>query len=205
MISLRSQEWEWRSAMNPKIEIFFEKTEKWRGESQKLRSILLGFPLGEELKWGEPCYTFQGKNVLLIGAFKEYVTLLFFKGALLADPRGILVAPGKTQAARQIRFTSLHEIAAMESVVKTYIAEAIEVEKSGIKVKLKVHSDYTIPQELQTKLDEMPALKRAFEALTPGRQRAYMFHISKPKQAKTRESRVKDCIPLILNGKGLND
>jgi len=191
--------------MNPKVEIFFEKTEKWRAESQKLRTILLGFPLGEELKWGEPCYTFQGKNIVLIGAFKEYVTLLFFKGALLADPRGILVAPGKTQAARQIRFTSLREITALESVVKTYIAEAIEAEKAGLKIKLKAHSDYTIPQELQTKLDAMPSLKKAFEALTPGRQRAYMFHISKPKQAKTRESRVNDCISIILAGKGLND
>ena len=191
--------------MNPKVEIFLQKTEKWQAESQKLRAILLGFPLSEELKWGEPCYTFQGKNVVLIGGFKEYCTLLFFKGALMADPRGILVAPGKTQAGRQIRFTSLREIVAMESIVKTYIAEAIEVEKSGLKVKLRAHSEYTIPEELQRKLDAVPTLKAAFEALTPGRQRAYMFHISKPKQAKTRESRVNDCISIILAGKGLND
>jgi uncharacterized protein YdeI (YjbR/CyaY-like superfamily) len=191
--------------MNRNVEIFFEKVERWRAESQKLRTILLGFPLAEELKWGEPCYTFQGKNVVLIGGFKEYCTLLFFKGALMADPRGILVAPGKTQAARQIRFTSLREIVAMQSIVKTYIAEAIEVEKAGLKVKLKAHSEYTVPQELQRKLDAMPSLKAAFEALTPGRQRAYMFHISKPKQAKTRESRVEDCMQRILDGKGLND
>ena len=191
--------------MNPKVEIFFEKAEKWRAESLKLRTILLGFPMSEELKWGEPCYTFQGKNVVLIGAFKEYVTLLFFKGALLTDPRGILVAPGKTQAARQSRFTSLREIVSMESVLKTYIAEAIEVEKAGLKVKLKAHSEYAIPPELQRKLDAMPALKKAFGALTPGRQRAYMFHISKPKQARTRESRVEQCIRRILDGKGLND
>jgi uncharacterized protein YdeI (YjbR/CyaY-like superfamily) len=191
--------------MNLKVEIFLQKTEKWQAESQKLRAILLGFPLSEELKWGEPCYTFQGKNVVLIGAFKEYCTLLFFKGALMADPRGILVAPGKTQAGRQIRFTGLREIAAMESIVKTYIAEAIEVEKAGLKVKLKTHSEYTIPEELQRKLDAIPTLKAAFEALTPGRQRAYMFHISAPKLARTRESRVEKCVQQILDGKGLND
>jgi uncharacterized protein YdeI (YjbR/CyaY-like superfamily) len=191
--------------MNPKVDIFWQKVEKWQAESQKLRSILLGFPLNEELKWGEPCYTFQGKNVVLIGGFKEYCTLLFFKGALMADPRHILVAPGKTQAGRQIRFTSLREIVAMETIVKAYIGEAIEVEKAGLKVKLKAHSEYTIPEELQRKLDAMPSLKAAFEALTPGRQRAYMFHISKPKQAKTRESRVTECIQRILDGKGLND
>jgi uncharacterized protein YdeI (YjbR/CyaY-like superfamily) len=189
--------------MNSKVEAFFEKVEKWRAESLKLRTILLGFSLGEELKWGEPCYTFEGKNVVLIGAFKECITLLFFKGALLTDPRGILVAP--TQAARQIRFTSLREIVAMEATVKAYIAEAIEVEKAGLKVKLKAHSEYTIPEELQKKLDAMPKLKKAFEALTPGRQRAYMFHISKPKQAKTREARVEECVARILDGKGLND
>jgi uncharacterized protein YdeI (YjbR/CyaY-like superfamily) len=191
--------------MNPKVEIFFEKVEKWRAESQKLRTILLGFPLSEELKWGQPCYTFQGKNVVLIGGFKEYCTLAFFKGALMADPRGILVAPGKVQAGRQIRFTSLREIIAMESIAKTYIAEAIEVEKAGLKVKLKAHSEYTIPEELQRKLDAMPSLKAAFEALTPGRQRAYMFHVAAPKQTKTRESRVEKCMQQILDGKGLND
>jgi uncharacterized protein YdeI (YjbR/CyaY-like superfamily) len=191
--------------MNPKVDIFLRKAKKWREESEKLRMILLDCPLAEELKWGEPCYTFQGKNIVLIGGFKEYCTLLFFKGALLNDTHGILVAPGKTQAARQIRFTSLREIVAMERILKTYIHEAIEVEKAGLKVELKKHSDYILPEELQKKLDEIPALKTAFEALTPGRQRAYMFHISAPKQSKTRESRVEKCMQQILDGKGLND
>lgn len=191
--------------MNPKVEIFLDKLEKWQAESKKLRSILLGFPLKEELKWGEPCYTFHGKNVVLIGGFKEYCSLLFFKGVLMADPRGILVAPGKVQVGRQIRFTSLAQIVGMESIGKVYIAEAIEVEKSGAKPKLKPHSEYPIPEELQRKLDAMPRLKAAFQALTPGRQRGYMFHISKPKQAATREKRVEECIERILGGKGLND
>ncbi|HWS97429.1 MAG TPA: DUF1801 domain-containing protein [Candidatus Methylomirabilis sp.] len=191
--------------MNPKVDLFLRKAKKWREESEKLRMILLDFPLTEELKWGEPCYTLQGKNVVLIGGFKEYVTLLFFQGALLKDTHRILVAPGNTQAKRQIRFTSLQQILAMEAVLKAYIREAIEVEEAGLKVKLRKHSDYVIPQELQKRLDEIPALKAAFEALTPGRQRAYMFHISKPKQSKTRESTVEKCIPQILAGKGLND
>jgi len=175
--------------MNPKVDAFLRKAKKWR----------------EELKWGQPCYTFQGKNIVLIGAFKEYCSLLFFKGALLSDAHGILVAPGKVQAGRQIRFANLQEIIAMEPILKTYIYEAIEVEKAGLKVKLKKHSEYIIPDELQKKLDQIPALKSAFEALTPGRQRAYILHISAPKQSKTRESRVEKCMRLILNGKGLND
>ena len=191
--------------MNPKVDQFLRKAKKWREESEKLRMILLDFPLTEEFKWGEPCYTVQGKNVVLIGGFKDYCSLLFFKGALLGDPHRILVTPGKLQSGRQIRFTSLQEIVAMEPVLKTYIQEAIEAEKAGLKVKLKKHSDYAIPEELQKKFDEIPALKTAFEALTPGRQRAYMFHISAPKQSKTRESRVAKCIPQILAGKGLND
>ena len=191
--------------MNPKVDLFLRKAKKWGEESEKLRMILLDFPLTEELKWGEPCYTLQGKNVVLIGGFKEHVTLLFFQGALLKDTHRILVAPGNTQAKRQIRFTSLQQILAMEAVLKAYIREAIEVEEAGLKVKLRKHSDYVIPQELQKRLDEIPALKAAFEALTPGRQRAYMFHISKPKQSKTRESTVEKCIPQILAGKGLND
>ena len=191
--------------MNPKVDAFLRKAKKWKEESEKLRKILLDCPLTEELKWGKPCYTFQGKNVVLIGGFKEYCSLLFFKGALLGDPRGILVTPGKLQAGRQIRFTSLQGIVAMETILKTYIYQAIDVEKSGLKVKLRKHSDYVIPEELQKKLDEIPALKTAFEALTPGRQRAYMFHIAKPKQSKTREATVEKCIPQILAGKGLND
>jgi uncharacterized protein YdeI (YjbR/CyaY-like superfamily) len=191
--------------MSEKVEIFFEKLEKWRGESLKLRAILLGFPLKEEIKWGEPCYTFGGKNVVLIGGFKEFTSLLFFKGSLMADPKGLLVAPGQVQVGRQMRFTSARQIASMEAVIKRYIAEAIEVEKSGLKPKIKAHADYTIPEELQRKLNGTPKLKKAFEALTPGRQRGYMFHIAKPKLAKTREARVEQCVPVILDGKGLND
>ena len=191
--------------MNPKVDAFLRKAKKWREESEKLRMILLDCPLTEELKWGEPCYTFQGKNIVLIGGFKEYCTLLFFKGALLKDTHGILVAPGKLQAGRQIRFTSLREIVAQEATLRAYVHEAIEVEKAGLKVKLKKHEDYIIPEELQKKLDEIPALKTAFKALTPGRQRGYMFHISAPKQSKTRESRVEKCMQQILDGKGLND
>jgi len=191
--------------MNPKVDIFLRKAKTWQEESEKLRAILLDCPLTEELKWGQPCYTLQGKNIVLIGGFKHYVTLLFFKGALLSDPRRILVAPGQLQAGRQIRFTSLQEIVAMETILKTYIYEAIEVENAGLKVALKKHSDYIVPQELQNKLDERPALKAAFEALTPGRQRAYMFHVSSAKQSKTRESRVENCMKQILDGKGLND
>jgi uncharacterized protein YdeI (YjbR/CyaY-like superfamily) len=191
--------------MDPKVDIFLRKAKRWQEESEKLRAILLDCPLTEELKWGEPCYTFQGKNVVLIGGFKEYVTLLFFKGALLSDPHGILVTPGTLQSGRQIRFTAVREIAAMETILKTYIYEAIEVEQAGLKVKLKEHSEYAIPEELQKKLDEFPALKAAFDALTPGRQRGYMLHIAKPKQGKTRESRVEKCMQRILDGMGLND
>jgi len=191
--------------MNPKVDSFLRRAKQWQKESQRLRMILLDFPLTEELKWGEPCYTFQGKNVVLIGGFKEYCTLLFFKGALLNDTHGILVAPGKAQAARQIRFTSVREIVAMETTLRKHIHQAIEVEKAGLKVELRKHSEYIVPEELQRKLDEMPALKTAFGALTPGRQRAYMFHISAPKQPKTRESRVEKCVRRILDGKGLND
>jgi len=191
--------------MNPKVDLFFEKAETWQAELLQLRTILLGFPFVEELKWGQPCYTLQEKNVAVIGGFKEYCALLFFKGALMADPRGILVAPGSTQAGRQMRFTSLRQIVAMKAVIKAYVANAMEVEKAGLKVKLKAHSQYKIPDELQRKLDGKPSLKKAFEALTPGRQRGYMLYIAAAKQAATRESRTEKCLPLILAGKGLND
>lgn len=192
--------------MNPKVDDFLRKAQKWREESEKLRAILLDCPLTEELKWGEPCYTFQGKNIVLIGGFKEYVTLLFFKGSLLRDAKKILVRPGAhTQAGRQIRFTSPGEIARMEAIVKAYVHEAIEVERAGLKVKLKEHSEDKIPPELRDKFDEIPALKTAFHALTPGRQRAYIYHFSAPKQSKTRGSRIEKCMQQILNGKGLND
>jgi uncharacterized protein YdeI (YjbR/CyaY-like superfamily) len=187
------------------LESYFDNLAQWRQESLRLRSILLGFPLKEELKWNQPCYTSAGKNVAIISGFKEYCVLGFFKGALMADAQGILVAPGKVQAARQIRFASLREITSQEAILKTYIAEAIAVENAGLKVELKRHSDYTIPIELQKRLDAMPRLKKAFQALTPGRQRGYMLHIAAPKQAKTRESRVEKCMDRILDGKGLND
>jgi uncharacterized protein YdeI (YjbR/CyaY-like superfamily) len=191
--------------MNPKVDAFFWKAKRWVEESEKLREILLECPLTEELKWGEPCYTYQGKNVVILGAFKEYVTLGFFKGALLSDPKGILVTPGQLQSGRQIRFTSLREIDAMEQILKTYIYEAIEVEQAGLKVALKKHSDYVVPEELRKKLDEVPAFRAAFEALTPGRQRGYLFHIAQPKQSKTRESRAEKCMPRIFEGKGFNE
>jgi uncharacterized protein YdeI (YjbR/CyaY-like superfamily) len=192
--------------MNPKVDWFFSKDTKWQKEFGKLRTIILDCGLTEELKWGCPCYTFQNANIVLIHGFKEYCALLFFKGALLNDPNGILIQQTKNvQAARQIRFTNVREIVKMEKILKAYIYEAIEVEKAGLKVKLKKTSEYKIPEEFQKKLNKMPALKTAFDALTPGRQRAYIFYFSQPKQSKTRESRIEKSMKQILNGKGLDD
>lgn len=190
---------------NPKVDAVLRQTKQWREEFETLRSIALDSQLTEELKWFQPCYTFQEKNVVLIHGFKEYCALLFFKGALLKDPNRILVTPGDHQAARQIRFTSLRQIDEMKPILNAYIQEAIAAEKAGLKVKLKKTSDFKIPEEFQSKLKEMPALKAAFRALTPGRQRGYLFHFSRPKQSKTRQSRVEESIPQILKGKGLND
>ena len=192
--------------MNPKVDFYFKKAKNWQKELGRLRKIILGCQLTEELKWGVPCYTFEKRNIVLIHVFKEYCALLFFKGALLNDANGILIKQTKnTQAARQIRFTNVREIVEMETILKAYIYEAIEVEKAGLKVKFKKTSEFRIPEEFQNRLDEMPALETAFDALTPGRQRAYILYFSAPKQSKTRESRVKKCMPHILNGKGLND
>jgi len=192
--------------MNPKVDFFFSKATKWQKEYEKLRTIILDCGLTEELKWGCPCYTFQNTNIVLIHGFKEYCAVLFFKGALLNDPNGILIQQTKNvQAARQVRFTNIQEIVKMERILKAYIYEAIEVEKAGLKVKLKKTSEYKIPEEFQKKLNKAPALKSAFYALTPGRQRAYIFYFSQPKQSKTRESRVEKYMKQILNGKGLND
>ncbi len=192
--------------MNPKLDVYFSKVKKWREEFKKLRMIVLDCPLTEELKWRQPCYTFQGKNIVLIGGFKNYCALLFFKGALLKDAHGLLVKPGEnTQAGRLIRFTQVREIAEMETILKAYIDEAIEVEKAGLKVKLKKTTEFIIPKEVKNKLNAIPGLKTAFEALTPGRQRGYILYFSAPKQSKTRESRVEKCMPKILHGKGLND
>ena len=192
--------------MNPKVEFFFNKPGKWQDEYYKLRMITLGCGLKEELKWGCPCYTFEKKNIVLIHGFKEYCAFLFFKGVLLKDPHGILIQQTKNvQVARQIRFTNIREIGKMEKILKAYIQGAIEVEKAGLKANLKKTSDFSIPEEFQNKLDELPGLERAFAALTPGRQRAYVFYFSQPKQSITRQSRVENCIRQILEGKGLND
>ena len=191
--------------MNPKVDFYFTKAKKWQDELKLLRVIVLDCGLTEELKWGVPCYTFQNTNILLIHVFKEYCALLFFKGALLNDPDDILVQQTKNvQSARQIRFTNAREIVEMKAILKAYIFEAIEVEKAGLKVKFK-KSPGPVPEEFQTKLDKMPALKTAFEALTPGRQRGYILYFSAPKQAKTRESRIEKSMKQILKGKGLND
>lgn len=192
--------------MNPKVDFYFAKATKWQKELKKLRQIVLDCHLAEELKWGCPCYLYGKSNIVLIHDFKEYCALLFFKGALLKDPKGILIQQTKNvQSARQIRFTSLSEITKLESTLKDYIYRAVEVEESGLKVELKKTSDFPVPEEFQKKLDKMPALKTAFKALTPGRQRAYLFHFSSAKQSKTREARVEKYIPQILDGKGLDD
>ena len=194
------------NSMNPKVDWYFRKAETWQEEFEKLRNVVLDCGLTEELKWGVPCYTFQKRNIVLIHGFKEYCALLFFKGALLKDPTGILIQQTENvQAARQIRITNVRQIVKMERILKAYIDEAIEVEKAGLKVNFKKTKEFKVPEEFQNKLDEIPALKTAFKALTPGRQRGYILYFSVPKQSKTRESRVEKCMPQILNGKGLND
>jgi uncharacterized protein YdeI (YjbR/CyaY-like superfamily) len=195
-----------KNNMNPKVDVYISEAKKWREEFEKLRMIILDCQLTEEFKWGKPCYTFQESNIVLIHGFKEYCAVLFFNGALLNDPNSILITQTENvQAARQIRFTNVREIVEMETILKAYIYEAIEVEKAGLKVDFKKTTEYIIPEEFQNKLDEIPALKTAFEALTPGRQRAYILYFSAPKQSKTRESRIEKYMPQILNGKGLND
>jgi uncharacterized protein YdeI (YjbR/CyaY-like superfamily) len=189
--------------MNPKVDGYLRRAKKWQEEMKKLRRISLGCGLTEELKWGKPCYTFQKSNIVIIQGFKEFCALLFCKGALLKDRNGILKKFG-WQAARRIPFTDVREIVEMEPILKAYIHEAIEAEKAGLKVNYKKNPE-PIPEEFQNKLDEIPALKAAFDALTPGRQRAYILYFSKAKQSKTRESRVEKCMQQILNGKGLND
>jgi len=192
--------------MNPKVDWFFAKDTKWQKEYEKLRTIILACGLIEELKWGCPCYTLENTNIVLIHGFKEYCALLFFKGALLNDPNGILIQQTKNvQSARQIRFTNAREIAKMEKILKAYVFEAIEVERAGLKVKLKKTSEFKIPEEFQKRLDKNTALKKAFDALTPGRQRAYIFYFSQAKQSQTREARIEKYIKQILNGKGLDD
>ncbi|WP_404451881.1 YdeI family protein [Virgibacillus necropolis] len=192
------------SRMNPKVDEYLSKSKKWKEEYEQLRNIVLDCELTEEFKWGKPCYTFENKNIVLIHGFKEYCALLFHKGALLQDAHGILIQQTENvQAARQIRFTNVQEIVEMETILKDYIYKAIEVEKAGLEVKK--NTEFIIPEELQNKFNETPALKTAFEALTPGRQRAYILYFSKAKQSKTRESRVEKWMQQILDGKGLND
>jgi len=188
---------------NPKVDGYLRKAKKWQKEMEKLRRISLDCGLTEEVKWGKPCYTFQKSNIVIIIPLKEYCALMFCKGALLNDANGILKKFG-WQAARRIPFTNIREIVEMEPILKAYIHEAIEAEKAGLEVKFKKNPE-PIPEELQKKLDEISALKAAFDALTPGRQRAYILYFSGAKQSKTRESRVEKCMPQILNGKGLND
>jgi len=192
--------------MDTKGDVFLRKAGKWNKEVEQLRKIVRDCQLTEELKWGWPCYTFQNSNIVLIHGFKEYFALLFFKGALLNDANGILIQQTENvQAGRQIRFTNINEVIEMEPIIKAYIYEAIEVEKAGLKVAFKKTEEYDIPEEFQIKLHEFPDLKTSFETLTPGRQRAYLFYFSQPKQSKTRESRIEKCIQQILNGKGLNE
>jgi uncharacterized protein YdeI (YjbR/CyaY-like superfamily) len=191
--------------MNPKVDFYFNKG-KWQKEIAQLRMIALDCGLNEELKWGCPCYTYQKSNIVLIHVFKEYCAFLFFKGVLLNDADNILVQQTRhVQAARQVRFTNVGEIVKLQRILKAYIYEAIEVEKAGLKVKLKKTAAYDIPEEFQEALKKKPALKKAFDALTPGRQRGYLLHFAAPKQSKTRESRIEKAIPQILKGMGLND
>jgi len=191
---------------NPKVDTLLRRATKWKEEFERLRAIALDCQLTEEVKWYQPCYTFQKRNIGPIHGFKEYCALLFFKGVLLKDPKRILIQQTENvQAGRQIRFTNVHEIVKLESVLKAYIRQAIEVEKAGLKVKLKKTSDFKIPEEFRKKLDELPALKTAFEALTPGRQRGYIFHFSQAKQSKTREARIERYMQQIFQGRGLDD
>ena len=192
--------------MNPKVDFYFDKEKKWQKEIEQLRIIILDCGLTEELKWGCPCYTYGESNIVLIHAFKDYCAFLFFKGVLLKDAKGILIQQTKNvQSARQVRFTNVREIVKMEKILKAYVYEAIEVERAGLKVKLKKTSEFKIPEEFKKRLDKNSALKKAFDALTPGRQRAYIFYFSQAKQSKTREARVEKYIKQILSGKGLDD
>ena len=191
---------------NTKVESFFNKAKKWKDEYDKLRSIALSCNLTEDYKWMHPCYTLDNKNIVLIHGFKEYCALLFFKGVLMNDPEGILIQQTEdVQAGRQIRFTNVQEVVDQEPILKEYIQEAIKVEKSGVKIRKKQTDEYEVPDEFQDKLDTFPDLRNAFESLTPGRQRAYLYYFSKAKQSKTRASRVEKFIPKILSGKGLDD
>ncbi len=192
--------------MNPKVDFYFTKAKKWQEEIKKLRTIILDCHLTEELKWGVPCYTFQNSNVVLIHTFKDYCAVLFHKGVLLKDPKKILIQQTENvQAARQVRFTNISEINKLEKTLKAYIYEACEIEESGVKVPMKKTKEFAVPEEFQKVLNKNAALKKAFNALTPGRQRGYLLYFSSAKQAKTREARIEKYIPQILDGKGVDD
>lgn len=192
--------------MNPEIDEFLGREQRWQAEFTKLRQVILDCQLTEELKWGQPCYTLDGRNIVLMHGFKEYCALLFIKGALLKDPESLLIRQTENvQAGRQIRFTTVQKINQLEKTLKAYIEEAIEVEKAGLKVELKATSDFAVPEEFRNRLDEDPTLESAFHGLTPGRQRAYLYHFSQSKQSKTREARIEKCIPKIFDGMGLDD
>ena len=191
---------------NPKAEAFVRRSAKWQEELARLRAIILECGLDEALKWGVPCYTLGDNNIVLIHEFKEYCAILFFKGALLSDPHGLLIQQTENvQATRQLRFTTIDEVREREETIKEYIHEAIAAEQAGLKVPMKETSEFRVPKEFQEKLDEMPELKAAFEALTPGRQRGYLLYFAAPKQSKTREARIEKCMQQIFEGKGLND
>ncbi|QOS80585.1 YdeI/OmpD-associated family protein [Paenibacillus sp. JNUCC31] len=191
---------------NPKVDAYLSKIKTWKEESKKLREIILDCELTEDFKWMHPCYTLNGKNIVLIHGFKEYCAILFMKGALLKDTHGILIQQTENvQAGRQIRFTNVEQIVEQEAILKAYIQEAIEVEQAGMQVEMKTNTDYSIPEELQQQFDEKPAFRDAFEALTPGRQRAYLYYFSQPKQSKTKVSRIEKYMQPIMEGKGLND
>lgn len=195
-----------KKSMNPKVDFYFSKEKTWQKEIEQLRKIVLDCGLNEELKWGCPCYTFEKHNIVLIHVFKEYCALLFFKGALLKDSKGILIQQTKNvQAARQVRFTSVGEITKIKASLKAYIYEALEAEEAGLKVALKKTNEFNMPEEFQSKLDKSLALRKAFYALTPGRQRGYLLYFSQAKQSQTRESRIENYKSHILKGKGLND
>jgi uncharacterized protein YdeI (YjbR/CyaY-like superfamily) len=195
-----------KSKPNPKVDFFFYKATQWQAEYKKLRKIMLDCGLTEELKWGVPCYTVEKSNVVLMHGFKEYCALLFVKGALFQDAEGILIQQTENvQAGRQVRFTSVREIVQLEPVLKAYVQEAIAVENAGLKMPYKKTTEFSMPEEFISQLEEVPGLQDAFEALTPGRQRAYLLYFSAPKQAKTRVARIEKCTPRILKGKGLND
>lgn len=191
---------------NPKVDAYLSKIKTWKEESVKLREIILDCDLTEDYKWMHPCYTVNGKNVVLIHGFKEYCAIMFLKGSLLKDPHGILIQQtNNVQGGRQIRFTNLEQIIEQEEILKAYIREAIEVEQAGLKIEKKEVEQFAVPEELQQQFDANPAFQAAFEALTPGRQRAYLYHFSQPKQSKTKTSRIEKCMQPIMEGKGLND